>query len=139
MDWTINNRPVTDDDVRGFTGFVYIVRDTLTDRYYVGQKTLTSKRLQPLRKGATKRKRTTVESDWRKYYGSSLELCADIKANGRDRYSREIIHLCRSKGEMNYLELREQIVRDVLLDANAYNSFVGGKIHRKHVGSLQKV
>ena len=41
------------------------------------------------------------------------------------------------KGEMSYLEMREQMVRDVLLKPNEYyNAFVGGKIHRNHVKNL---
>lgn len=35
---------------------------------------------------------------------------------------------------MNYLEMKEQITRDVLMKPSEYyNSFIGGKIHRSHV------
>jgi hypothetical protein len=38
---------------------------------------------------------------------------------------------------MSYIEMREQITRDVLLKPDEYlNGFVGGKIHRNHLKNL---
>jgi hypothetical protein len=57
-----------------------------------------------------------------------------VEENGLDHFEREILHLCKSKGELNYTELKEQVIRDVLLKPNEYhNAFVGGKIHRNHL------
>ena len=41
------------------------------------------------------------------------------------------------KGEMTYLEAKEQFARDVLLKPDEYyNKFIGCKLHAKHVAIL---
>mgnify|MGYP000698549015 CR=1 FL=1 len=105
-----------------------------TAQWNVGKKNLWStRRLAPLK--GYKRKRVKVtQSDWQNYYGSSEEVKLLVENSGRDRFKREILRLCISKGECSYYEMREQMVRDVLLKPDEYyNAFVGGKIHRKHV------
>ena len=77
------------------------------------------------------------ESDWRDYFGSSEELKSLVESNGGDKYHREILHLCKSKGAMSYLELKEQVERDVLFRDDYYNEFIGAKIHSKHVTDLK--
>jgi hypothetical protein len=57
-----------------------------------------------------------------------------VEENGLDHFEREILHLCKSKGELSYTELKEQVEREVLFKPDEYhNAFVGGRIHRKHV------
>jgi hypothetical protein len=46
------------------------------------------------------------------------------------------LHLCMSKGEMSYLEAKEQFDRDVLLSSEYYNGIINCKIHRNHVKRL---
>mgnify|MGYP003129954666 CR=1 FL=1 len=54
-------------------------------------------------------------------------------------YNFIIIRLCKTSGEMSYYELKEQVERDVLLKPDIYyNAFIGGKIHRSHLGHLIK-
>jgi hypothetical protein len=65
-----------------------------------------------------------VESDWRKYWGSSKHLQEDIDKYGEDNFNREIIHLCKTKGECAYLEAKEQFDRDVLLTDDYYNGII---------------
>lgn len=86
-----------------YAGFVYLITHVETGRAYVGRKYLKAKR-----------GRTTVESDWRRYWSSSKELKAEFKANGHDGWTREIISFHRTKGEVNYAEVAEQFRRDVL-------------------------
>ena len=124
----------TEEEIKPFVGFVYLITDLTNNKKYVGKKNLWStRRLAPLK--GYKRKRVKVtQSDWQNYYGSSEEVKLLVENSGRDRFKREILRLCISKGECSYYEMREQMVRDVLLKPNEYyNAFVGGKIHRKHV------
>jgi len=121
------------DELSNWVGFVYLITEKTTGMKYIGKKLFWSTRKIPPLKGK-KRKRTVIkESDWKSYYGSSEELKLLVETNGGDNYIREILHLCNSKGEMSYIELREQIIRDVLLRSDYHNSFIGGKIHRNHV------
>jgi hypothetical protein len=92
-----------------------------------------------LKNGTKKKKKTKslVDSDWKTYYGSSLELQNDIELIGVDNFTREILHICYSKAECSYVEMKEQIINDVLLKPlEYYNAFVGGKIHRNHLKLL---
>ena len=124
----------TEEEIKPFVVFVYLITDLTNNKKYVGKKNLWStRRLSPLK--GYKRKRVKVtQSDWQNYYGSSEEVKLLVENSGRDRFKREILRLCTSKGECSYYEMREQMVRDVLLKPDEYyNAFVGGKIHRKHV------
>jgi len=135
--WYYNEEEFTSDMIEDYVGFVYIITDLSNDKKYVGKKTLVSKRRLPPLKGKARRRTKIVESDWQDYYGSSEEVKALVEERGRDQFKREILHLCKSKGEMNYLELKEQIDRQVLFKEEYYNEFVGAKIHAKHVSSLK--
>lgn len=51
---------------------------------------------------------------WEKYTGSSKELNKDIKEIGKVFFTFEILKQCRSKGDLHYSEIEEQVSRDVL-------------------------
>ena len=135
--WTYKDKPFTSEDIGKYVGFVYMLTDLTNGMKYIGKKNFYSRAKLPPLKGQ-KRKRTKVtESDWQSYHGSSDEVKSLVESHGSDRFKREILHLCEGKGEMSYLEMREQIIRDVLLKPDEYyNAFVGGKIHRNHVKKL---
>lgn len=116
-------------------GFVYCITNTITGRQYIGKKGFYFAKTKQV-KG--KKKRFKVESDWQTYYGSSAELQADVEKLGKAAFHREIIRFCKSKGEMSYFELKEQMVRGVLESEAYYNSWVSGKIHAKHLTFLKK-
>ena len=86
-----------------------------------------------LKNGNKKRKTVYVDSNWRDYFGSSDSLNEQVKIKGVSEYKREILHLCKTKGIMSYLELKEQVDREVLFSAEYYNEFIGCRIHSKHV------
>lgn len=77
------------------------------------------------------------ESDWRTYYGSSEQLLTDLKEMGDEVFNREILYLCKGKSVCSYVEMREQILRDVLLRDDYYNQFIGGKIHARNIKILK--
>ena len=59
------------------------------------------------------------------------------KKHGPPGFDRKILHLCKTKGEMSYLEAKEQFDRRVLLDDSYYNGIINCKIHRTHVKNLK--
>lgn len=128
--WLYNNSPFVDDMIETYTGFVYIITDLDNQRQYIGQKNFWVPKTRTI-KG--KKKKIKVVSDYQSYYGSNLELQERVKLLGPEFFKREILYLCSNKGTQNYLELREQIDRRVMESDSYYNSFVGGKIHKKHV------
>lgn len=84
-------------------GFVYLITNRVTGRAYVGKKFFT-----------TMRKRTTALSDWRRYFGSSTALKADVRKYGKEAFTREILSVHRTKTEVNFAEVEAQFVRRVL-------------------------
>jgi len=136
--WTYQNKEFTTDDIGDFVGFVYIITDLTNNKKYVGKKLFQSKRRLPPLKGKIRRRTKIVESDWMDYFGSSDEVKELVESQGRDSFKREILHLCNSKGEMSYLEAKEQFDREVLLRDDYYNGIINCKIHRSHVKGLKE-
>lgn len=120
-------------------GFVYCITNTETGRKYIGKKlsmfSKTKYKMVTLKSGIKKRKKikSKVDSDWMEYYGSSLELSADVKCLGVDSFTREILHLCKSKAECSYLEAREQFSRRVLENDDYYNNQISVRVHGSHI------
>ena len=98
-------------------GFVYLITNNLSGRKYIGKKlakfSKTSVKVVKQKNGIKKKKRirTKIDSDWREYYGSSIDLAADILTLGTENFSREILHYCGSKSSCSYIEAREQFNR----------------------------
>lgn len=135
--WLYNGKEFTSDMIEDYAGFVYVITNSTNGKKYVGKKLFKSvRRLQPL-KGKTRRRTKVVESDWQDYFGSSDEVKTLVEDQGRDSFKREILHLCKAKGEMGYMEAKEQFDRNVLLDDTYYNGIIQCKIHRSHVKSLK--
>jgi hypothetical protein len=135
--WYYNNK-VLEQPPEGYQGFVYLITDKSNDKMYIGKKGFWSRKTLPPLKGKTRKRRSIVESDWQTYYGSSDMVKQLLLEYGAQNFHREILYLCRTKGEMGYLEAKEQFARNVLLDDNYYNGIINCKIHRSHVQSLLK-
>ena len=127
--WIYRDAPITEEQAAGYVGFVYLITNTIDGRRYIGKKLFTkAKTLQPL-KGKTRKRRSRVQSDWEKYFGSSDELKADVKEHGPENFTREILRLCSSKAETSYWETYEIFSRHALLDPTYYNKWVSSRIN----------
>lgn len=112
-------------------GFVYKITNTTTLKQYIGKKLFWFKKTKVL-KG--KKKRYLASSDWKTYYGSSKALLEDVQKYGTDSFHREILMLCRSKGECSYYEAKAQFDHSVLFNPDSYyNDWIICRVHRKHI------
>jgi len=131
--WTYNNE-VFNETPEEYQGFVYQITEKDTGKKYIGKKFFWKPKTLPITKTRKRRVKTRVESDWRTYYGSSKEVQELVESKGQDNYTKEILRLCKTKGECSYYEMKYQFEYDVLLKPDEYyNAFIGGKIHRRHV------
>ena len=128
VNWTYQGKPL-DTLPEECVGFVYLITNTKTGRMYVGKKLAKFKRSRPPLKGRKNKRRHTVESDWQNYYGSSDLLTEDVNKLGKEKFKREILYFCRSKGECNYLEAKEQFARGVLESDDYYNGHIRVRVH----------
>ena len=132
MTWTYKGKEVVDIPPE-FIGFVYLITNTTNDRKYIGKKLTQFKRSKKPLKGRTNKRRYTVESDWKDYYGSSDELSADVEQLGKDKFKREILYWCTSKSELSYIEAREQFSHKVLESRDWYNGHIRVRVHQKGI------
>ena len=127
MIWTYQQQPL-EEIPEGYIGFVYLITNLTTGQKYIGKKLAQFKKTRPPLKGKRLKRRTTVESDWRDYWGSSERLQADVNTLGPEHFTREILYLCKSKAEMSYLEAREQFERRVLESDDYYNGIINVRV-----------
>ena len=132
--WYYNNEEFnsTPDE---YQGFVYIITEISTDKKYIGKKNFWKPKTLPINKKRKRRVRTRTESDWREYYSSSHEVVALVEQNGVGNYRRDILKLCKTKGEMSYYEAKLQFEKNVLFRDDYYNEFIGCRVHSKHLTS----
>jgi len=129
--WLYNDRELTDEDIKGYYGFVYRIYNTVDDIGYIGRKYFTKAGTKQV-KG--KKRKTRKESDWKDYYGSSPRLLADIEKLGKDKFKRTIIRLCKTRGETNYWEAKLQFKYEVLESDLYYNDNILVKFTRRNIG-----
>ena len=137
--WLYEGKPFTSDDIGDFFGYVYLITNKTTGKKYIGRKYFVQKR-----KPKGGKRRVTSESDWKKYYGSSPDLKADVSRYGKTNFSREILSLHTTLGKVNYEETRQLFVNNVLMEAlddgtpMYYNSNILGRYMRKDYGQFHE-
>jgi len=109
-------------------GFVYEIYCTVNHKRYIGKKQCKTKLKRKPLKGKKNKRIEIVNTDWRTYTGSSTELNKDIKELGVDSFTFTVLKTCRSKWELAYEEIKEQINKDVLLRDEYYNGIINVRI-----------
>jgi hypothetical protein len=131
MTWIDRNGMPVESIPEEYIGFVYRITNNLDGREYIGKKLAKFSKTKMV-KG--KKKRFKIDSDWKEYWGSSELLKADIELLGAENFMRQIIHYCKNKGSLGYLEAREQMDRRVLENPDKfYNRQIMLRCHTKHV------
>jgi len=124
-------RELTEEDIKGYYGFIYIIENLLDQKVYIGRKYFTKAGTRQV-KG--KKRKTRKESDWKDYYGSSPRLLEDIEKLGKENFKRTVIRLCTTRGETNYWEAKLQFLMGVLESDNFYNDNILVKFTRRNIG-----
>lgn len=127
VEWTYQGKVITEIP-QGVEGFVYLITNTTNNKKYIGKKLAKFKTSRPPLKGKKNRRRGTKESDWKDYWGSSDHLNADVQKLGEDKFTKEILHFCPSKGVLSYMEAKEQFDRKVLLTDEYYNGIINCRV-----------
>ena len=127
MTWLYKNEKL-DELPEGCEAFVYLITNKTNGMMYVGKKLAKFKVTKAPLKGKKNKRRSTKESDWREYWGSSDRLNADVERLGSENFTREILHFCPSRGIASYLEAREQFERKVLETDDYYNGIINVRI-----------
>ena len=129
---TVINWTGIPNNIYDYVGFIYIIRNIQTGRYYIGQKKFWKRiKLPPLKGNKNKRIRQK-ESDWQSYWGSSEELKKDMLKD-KKYFRRHIIDCFESKPEMNYFETKLQFQKSVLYDLMSYNKMINCRISRNQI------
>lgn len=132
--WCYQGQIVESDIIEEYVGFVYNITNLTNNKRYIGKKLLKKTKTKQV-KG--KKKRSLVESDWKTYYGSNKELQDDVVQMGASNFKREILRLCKTKGECNYFEAKYQFNLEVLETNDYYNTWIQVKVHRSHLNKIK--
>ena len=134
--WIYDRAEFTTNDIGEYYGFVYRITNLINGHDYIGRKYFKTKRkLKPL-KGRKNKRIRIVETDWQDYWSSSKRLLEDIDKLGEENFRREIIYLCKTRGETNYMEAKIQFDENVLLREDNYNGIIAIKIG---IGSVKNL
>lgn len=130
--WYYNDKEIGEDEIEGYASFVYRITNLETGKQYIGKKIFKSIQRKKV-KGKTRRKKVEKESNWKSYFGSNVELLKDVEELGQDRFRREILKLCKTRGTASYWEAKYQMQEEVLESDKFYNDWIMVKVHRSHI------
>jgi hypothetical protein len=117
-------------------GFIYLMKNNMTGKSYIGKKQIYSERKTKITKKeqlvtGNKRKKfkqVKKESDWLTYNSSCKEIHEEIKQG--QTFEKIILQLCFSKTELTYLEVKYQFMYNVLESDEWYNSNILSKFFK---------
>ena len=113
------------ENIEDYQGFVYILE--YNGLKYIGKKNFWKVVRYPPLKGKKRVRLKQKETDWATYFGSSERFLEHIKGD-EDKVKRTIIRLCKTKWEMSYYELKEQLDKDVLYDDSYMNNIINVRL-----------
>lgn len=140
--WLWKGEPFTSEQIGENFGFVYLLTDTANGRKYLGKKFFwkPGKRMVKVktgpRAGKSRPQRITKDSDWRTYFGSNPTIMR-LAAEDPERFKREILVLCKGRGELAYVEAKLQFENNVLFDDTFYNEVIDVRINAKALKNLK--
>lgn len=129
MTWLYNREPLTEIPEDAI-GFVYLITNQANGMKYIGKKNFYFSKTKQV-KG--KKKRIKVESDWKDYYGSNKTLAEHVSLFNENKFIREILHICKTKGEMTYYETKEIFAVDAVISDKYYNDWVMCRVRKNHI------
>ncbi len=109
-------------------GFIYEITNLCNNKKYIGKKQCFMRVKRKPLKGKTRNRISRAESDWKNYTSSSKDLNEDIQKYGKENFTFKIIKICNSKWELAYEEIKEQILKSVLLRDDYYNGIINVRI-----------
>ena len=127
MQWTYQGK-IVEEVSEEYVGFVYLITNLTNNKKYIGKKLTKFKVTKKPLKGKKNKRRSTKESDWRTYWGSSPHLQEDVEHLGEKNFTREILYYCKGRGELSYLEAKEQFDREVLKTDEYYNGIINVRV-----------
>lgn len=112
-------------------GFVYEIKNNLTNIKYIGKKQIQKILKRAPLKGKKNKRHVIQESDWKDYTGSSNLLNEHISECGKENFSFTILRMCYNKWEMSYYEAELQFKLGVLLSDDYYNGIINCRVGKK--------
>jgi hypothetical protein len=134
INWIYEDKNFSEEQIEDNYGFVYVITNLQTGKKYIGKKFFYSLKTKVI-KG--KKKRQKLSSDWKTYFGSNTELQNDVKLLGQSMFKREIIYLCKTKGECGYMEAKEQFQKCVLESNEYYNTWIMVRVRKNHLKGIK--
>lgn len=129
MTWLYKNKQILDEDIpEKSLGFIYKITHPSTGRWYIGRKALS--KYKTTQKNNIKIK-AKVDSDWRTYWSSSIELQKLVISEGAVMFTREILLFCETKASLTYSEEFSLYSSGALFDPLCINGNIRAKIFKK--------
>ena len=127
MAWHYEGRVITElsDIPEGSIGFIYKITNKETNQFYIGKKSLYSRRTLPPLKGYKRKRKVIKESKWVNYNSSNKEV------QGWGEVYKQILRFCFTKKALTYYELKEQFRHDCLEREESLNDNLLGKFFKK--------
>jgi hypothetical protein len=116
-----------------YYGYIYMTTFLNLNKSYIGKKEaalIEGKGRRPLTEKVKK------DSGWKEYYGSEKEVIELSKTEPADKVIRTVLHLCKTKKELSYYELKNLFKYEVLEQPDRYfNGNIAGTYFRKDLNS----
>jgi hypothetical protein len=129
-----------------YYGYIYMTTFLNLNKSYIGKKAFfhnvkrkIGKKEAALIEGKGRRpltEKVKKDSGWKEYYGSEKEVIELSKTEPADKVIRTVLHLCKTKKELSYYELKNLFKYEVLEQPDRYfNGNIAGTYFRKDLNS----